>query len=96
MSQDVYIKSGELPRYFQFGNDSNNKPILFTTTVQASQAIYKESPWSTFQVIGSAATTVTIQATNEVATAEGSKANWITIATITLAGAGCPLALCSC
>lgn len=84
MSRDVYIKSGELPRYFRFGTVNN------TTTTAQSLAIYKESPYATFQGIvtgtGAVGATIVILASNEDATGQGTKANWVTLGTITLTG----------
>lgn len=72
-SQAVYIKSGDQPRAFTFGNSSAQ--VNSTTTVQASLPIYKESVYSTFQatVVGSGAltATVTIQASNDDNTGRG-------------------------
>jgi hypothetical protein len=84
---DVFVKSGEQPRYFRFGGASGTNT---TTSTGASMAIYKESPYSAFQGIvtgtGAVSGTITIQATNEDATAQGTNSNWITIGTITLSG----------
>lgn len=85
MSDNVYIKSGEQPRYFAFSG------VNYATGTASSTAIYKESPYSTFQAIatgtsGSVAATVEIQVSNEEATGQGTNANWITIGTITLSG----------
>lgn len=84
MSTDVYIKSGEQPRYFAFSG------VNSTTSVAASAAIYKESPYSSFQVIvtgvGAVSATVAIQVSNENATGQGTKTNWITIGTISPSG----------
>lgn len=83
---DVYIKSGEQPRYFAFGG------VTSTTIVAVSSAIYKESPYATFQAIvtgtGAVSATVSIQVTNEDATAAGVNGNWCTttLGTITLTG----------
>lgn len=82
---DVFIKSGEQPRYFAFSG------VNYTTGTAASSPIYKESPFSAFQAIvtassGSTGATVAIQVTNEDATANGTNSNWITIGTITLSG----------
>jgi len=82
MSRDVYLKCGELPRYFRFGT------VNFTNGVANSLAIYKESPYSVFQVIAAAAATVKIQGSNEIATGEGVNSNWVDIGTVTLAAAG--------
>jgi hypothetical protein len=81
---DVFIKSGEQPRYFTFSG------VNSATTTVASSPIYKESPFGTFQAIvtgtGTVSATVTIQVTNEANTFNGVKANWITMSTITLSG----------
>ena len=85
MSNNVYIKSGEQPRYFSFSG------VNYTTSSATSAAVYKESPFSAFQAIatgtsGTVGATVDIQVSNEAATGQGTKANWITIGTITLSG----------
>lgn len=84
MSTDVYIKSGEQPRYFAFSG------VNSTASIAASAAIYKESPYSSFQVIvtgvGAVSATVAIQVSNENATGQGTKTNWITIGTISPSG----------
>jgi hypothetical protein len=83
---DVRLKSGELPRYFAFSG------VLSTvvTTGVASSPIMKESPYSAYQAIvtgtGAVTATVLIQVSNEEATFNGTKANWITAGTITLTG----------
>ena len=85
MSDNVYLKSGEQPRYFAFANG-----LTGATGATASAAIYKESPLASFQAIvtgsGTVSTTVGIQASNEEATGQGTNANWITIGTITVSG----------
>lgn len=72
-SQAVYIKSGDQPRAFNFGNQV--VPVVNTTTVQASLPIYKESVYSTFQAIvsgtGAVTATVAIQVTNDDNTGRG-------------------------
>ena len=86
MSNTVFIKSGEQPRYFAFSG------VNSTTTAVASSPIYKESPYGTFQAIvtgddlATVSATVLIQVTNEADTFNGAKSNWITMGTITLAG----------
>jgi hypothetical protein len=85
MSDNVYIKSGEQPRYFAFSAGN------YATGTEASTAVYKESPYSSFQAIvtgtsGAVAATIAIQVSNEEATGQGTKSNWITISTITLSG----------
>lgn len=84
MSTNVYLKSGEQPRYFRFGD------VNYTDEAADSDAIYKESPFAAFQAIvsgdGSVTASVDIQISNEEATGTGEKANWITMATIALSG----------
>jgi hypothetical protein len=81
---DMFLKSGEQPRYFAFS------AVLSTTAIAASSPTYKESPYSTFQAIvtgtGSVGATVVIQGSNEPATFNGTKSNWVTIDTYTLSG----------
>ncbi|CAB4169861.1 hypothetical protein UFOVP907_25 [uncultured Caudovirales phage] len=83
---DMFIKSGEQPRYFAFNG------VNSTAETRASAPIYKESPYGTFQAIVTGAdlatvsATVLIQVTNEADTFNGAKSNWITMGTITLAG----------
>lgn len=84
---DVFIKSGEQPRYFRFGSAN------YTTTASPTNSVplYKESPYSSFQAIATASSgavtgTVLIQVSNEDDTFNGVKSNWITIATISLTG----------
>ena len=81
---NVFIKSGDQPRYFAFSG------VLSTTATAGSSPIYKESPYSTFQAIvtgtGSVGATVVIQGSNETATFNGTKSNWVTIDTYTLSG----------
>jgi len=82
---DVRITSGST-HYFGFGATR----ALSTTTVQASNGVYKESPYATFQGIvtgtGAVTATIAIQVSNEDATMAGTKSNWITIGTISLSG----------
>lgn len=84
MSNNVYIKSGEQPRYFAFSG------VNSTTATGSSTAVYKESVYSTFQAIvtgtGAVGATVVIECSNEEATGQGTKANWLTLGTITLTG----------
>jgi hypothetical protein len=81
---DMFLKSGEQPRYFAFSG------VNSTTSTLASSPIYKESPYGTFQAIvtgtGAVTATVAVQVSNEAATFNGTKANWITMGTITLSG----------
>lgn len=88
MSGNVFIVTGELPRYFRFANGGS--PSTSTTTVQASNATYKEGVFSTFQGIvtgtGAQTATIVIQASNEDLTFAGTNSNWVTLGTITLSG----------
>lgn len=81
---DVFIKSGEQPRYFAFSG------VNSTAAIAASSPIYKESPYAAFQAIvtgtGTVTGTVLIQVTNETNTFNGINSNWITMGTITLTG----------
>lgn len=81
---DMFIKSGEQPRYFAFSG------VNSATTVVASSPIYKESPYGTFQAIvtgtGAVTATVSIQVSNETDTFNAAKTNWITLGTISLSG----------
>ena len=82
---DVRIKSGEQTRYFAFSG------VNSATTTVASTPTYKESPWSSFQGIvtgtsGTVTATILIQGSNEDATFNGTKSNWVTLGTITLSG----------
>jgi hypothetical protein len=81
---DMFLKSGEQPRYFAFSG------VTSTTAVAASSSIYKESPYSSFQAIvtgtGAVTAAIDIQVSNETDTFNAVKANWITIGTISLSG----------
>ena len=81
---DVFIKSGEQPRYFAFSGAKS------TTANASSSPIYKESPFSSFQAMingtGTVSATVAIQVSLEDDTANGVTSNWITMGTITLSG----------
>jgi hypothetical protein len=81
---DVFIKSGEQPRYFAFSG------VTSTAVTAASTPTFKESPYGAFQAIvtgtGSVSATILIQVCNQEDTFNGVKANWITMGTITLAG----------
>lgn len=72
-SQPVYIKSGEQPRAFVFGNPSAR--LNSTIAVANSQPIYKESVYSSFQAIitgtGALTGTVLIQGSNDDNTGRG-------------------------
>jgi hypothetical protein len=83
MSTDVRVSSG-LNRQFVF-TAAQNKTI---SAPAASNSIYKESPFSSFQLISAAAATVLIQGSNEDLTGTGTNTNWVLVGTITLAGAG--------
>jgi len=82
---DVRIKSGD-QTYFGFTTSNT----LSTAAVAASNATYKESPWASYQAIvtgtGSVSATVLIQGSNEDATRDGVKSNWVLLGTITLTG----------
>ena len=81
---DVFIKSGEQPRYFAFSG------VNSTAVIAVSTPTYKESPYGAFQAIvtgtGSVSATVLIQVCNETDTFNAVKSNWITMGTITLSG----------
>ena len=83
MSMNVWVKSGRM---------YNMTPAAGITTAAPTNGtpVYKDSPYAAFQGIvtgtGAVTATVLIKATNEEATYLGSKANWITIGTITLTG----------
>jgi hypothetical protein len=81
---DVFLKSGEQPRYFAFSG------VTSTAAIAASTPMFKESPYGTFQAIvtgtGSVSATILIQVCNQEDTFNGVKANWITMSTITLSG----------
>lgn len=72
-SQAVYIKSGDQPRNFVFGNRTS--PSSSVTATQASLPIYKESVYSTFQAVvtgtGVVTATVTFQVSNDDNTGRG-------------------------
>lgn len=69
----VFIKSGEQPRLFNFGRPDNL--VTSVTTNLTSQPLYKESPWSTFQLIlqgtGAITATGTVQCSNDDNTGRG-------------------------
>ena len=81
---DMFIKSGEQPRYFAFSG------VTSTSAIDVSSPIYKESPYAAFQAIvtgtGAVTGTVLIQVSNETDTFNGIKSNWITMGTIALTG----------
>lgn len=83
MSMNVWVKSG---RTYNLTPDTG-----ITTAVPTNGTpVYKDSPYASFQGIvtgtGAVTATILIQASNEEATYLGTKANWITIGTITLSG----------
>lgn len=84
MSDNVYIKSGDQPRYLAWSG------VNSTTATGASAAIYKESPYGAFQAIvtgtGAVTATINIDVSNEELTGQGTNSNWITMGTITLSG----------
>ena len=88
MSDNVYLKSGEQPRVFSWGNNSDGTKKVTTSTTGSSDVIPQESPNATFQCISAAASTCIIEGTNEAASSTGVNNNWVTIGTITQAGAG--------
>lgn len=67
----VTIKSGDQTRNFAFGVPNQNPPVYTTSIPQASLPIYKESPYSAFQVISAGAATVSIQGSNDDLTGRG-------------------------
>ena len=83
MSMNVWVKSGRM---------YNMTPAAGITTAVPTNGtpVYKDSPYAAFQGIvtgtGAVTATILIQASNEEATYLGTKANWITIGTITLSG----------
>lgn len=72
-SQAVYIKSGDQPRAFQWGNPIT--PSYSTTAVAPSLPMYKESVYSWFQAVvsgtGAVTATVTVQGTEDDNTGRG-------------------------
>ena len=90
----VQVVSASAVRSFTWGTTSH---AATTTAVSVNgsatlnpNAIYKESPYSTFQAIvagtGAISATVVIQVSNEESSAQNTTSNWITLGTITLAG----------
>jgi len=86
MTDAVYIKSGEQPRYFAFSGS------LSAGVPATSTPVYKESPFSSFQGIvqgsGAVSATIIIEFTNDPLTISGVNSNWLGQSTITLSGAG--------
>lgn len=77
-SQAVYIKSGDQPRAFQWGNPAAAPLTLAQATIYGgSNPIYKESVYSTFQAsvtsltLGALTATVAIQCSNDDNTGRG-------------------------
>lgn len=72
-AQAVYLKSGDQPRAFDFGNAAAQVNTIIAN--QASLPIYKEAVYSTFQAIltgtGALTATVAIQASNDDNTGRG-------------------------
>jgi len=72
-SQAVYIKVGDQPKAFPFGNQVSY--TTSTTTTQSSLPIYKDALHCTFQAIvagtGAVTATVTIQGSNDDNTGRG-------------------------
>ena len=83
MSMNAWIKSGKV---YNLTTDAG----ITTATPTYSAAVYKDSPYASFQAIetgtGALTATVIIQASNDEATYKGTANNWITIATISLSG----------
>jgi len=81
---NVFVKSGEQPRYFTWSG------AKATPLALASAAMPKESPYSAFQAIvagtGAVTATVLIQGTNDPTTAAGTNEYWVTLGTLTLSG----------
>lgn len=74
------------------GGPPQNMPVngaAITTSAPATgNAVYKPSSYTSFQMIAAAAATAIIEATNEDLSGQGTNNNWVTLGTITLAGAG--------
>jgi len=79
MSMNVWVKSG---RVFNLTPNGG----ITTATPTYGTAVYKDSPYASFQAIvtgtGAVTATVIVQASNEEATYNGTNSNWITISTI--------------
>ena len=71
----VKILSGDVPKYFNFGTPQT--PITSITANGNSLALYKESPYSSFQMtcysstLGALTATVNIQVSNDLMTGQG-------------------------
>lgn len=69
-----------------------NMPVdgsnLSTSAVSVGDWIYKETVFTTFQLISEDAAVCSIEATNDVNTAQGNANNTVLLGTITLAAAG--------
>jgi len=83
MSMNVWVKSGRIYNLTPTGG-------ITTATPTYGTAVYKDSPYASFQAIvtgtGAVTATVIVQASNEEATYNGTNSNWITISTISLSG----------
>jgi hypothetical protein len=81
--QNVWVKCGKVYNLTPTGGITTAVPTNGTP-------VYKDSPYATFQGIvtgtGAVTASVAIQASNEEATMNGTKSNWITIGTIILSG----------
>jgi hypothetical protein len=86
------IYSGDLPRYFGFGNQQTQTTSI--TANQNSNPLPKGSPYSTFQAICSSTTfgaltaTVTIQVSNDLMTGQGYPVQCNTTLSTTVTSAG--------
>ena len=71
----VKIMSGDLPKYFNFGTPQT--PVTSITANGNSLALYKETPYSSFQMtcysstFGALTATVNIQVSNDLMTGQG-------------------------
>lgn len=72
---------GEIGAFTFAGNPSTSAPAT-------SNAVYRGNLYVSFQLISGAAATCIIEGSNEDLSAVGGANNWVTINTITLAGAG--------
>lgn len=88
MSTNAYIKSGDQPRYFSFGTSGTGVKTISVAAPTVGDWIPKETPFNAFQAFSGAASTVKIEATNDVLTVSGANSNVVLLATITQAGAG--------
>jgi len=71
----VKIASGDVPKYFNFG--TSQAPVTSITANTNSLALYKETPYSSFQMtcysstFGALTATVNIQVSNDLMTGQG-------------------------